>query len=172
MTKSTFGFGFDPNETQTHFLVVVPKQGNSRCYVEIYERSHWNDNCEQILDDSDVLKVTFPLEKWNAIVSAVTNEFNRQLKEEKTPTGKFRAGPLGTPVSRLMGKELMILIWALENCDISRIPTAISNWLGLQPAERWWLYTTTNASTGSINDSERGWRVALRYALCDNPVRL
>jgi len=27
----------------------------------------------------------------------------------------------------------------------------------------------TNASTGKIND-KRGWRMALRYALCENPV--
>jgi len=27
----------------------------------------------------------------------------------------------------------------------------------------------TNASTGKINDN-RGWRMALRYALCENPV--
>jgi hypothetical protein len=27
----------------------------------------------------------------------------------------------------------------------------------------------TNASTGGIND-KKGWRTALRYALCENPV--
>ena len=53
--------------------------------------------------------------------------------------------------------------------DTAFIPTAIRNWMGLQPEERWWLYTMTNASTGGIND-KKGWRTALRYALCENPV--
>ena len=49
------------------------------------------------------------------------------------------------------------------------IPTAIRNWKGLMPEERWWLYTMTNASTGHIKD-KKGWRIALRYALCENPI--
>jgi hypothetical protein len=72
-------------------------------------------------------------------------------------------------VEKLMGKELMVLLWGIENNDPAGIPTAIRNWLGLQPEERWWLYTMTNASTGGIND-KKGWRAALRYALCENPV--
>jgi hypothetical protein len=27
-----------------------------------------------------------------------------------------------------------------------------------------------NAVTGHADDNGRGWRVAIRYALCDNPV--
>ena len=73
------------------------------------------------------------------------------------------------PVEKLYGKEMMVLLWGIENNDPSGIPTAIRNWMGLQPEERWWLYTMTNASTGGIND-KKGWRTALRYALCENPV--
>ena len=57
----------------------------------------------------------------------------------------------------------------IQDNDPSGIPTACRNWLGLQPEERWWLYTMTNASTGGIND-KKGWRTALRYILCENPV--
>ena len=49
------------------------------------------------------------------------------------------------------------------------IPTAIKNWLGLSPEERWWLFTMTNAATGGLKD-KRGWRKAVRYALTENPV--
>ncbi len=72
-----------------------------------------------------------------------------------------------TPLERLLGKELLVLVWAVEYCDMTDVPIAIRNWLGLFPEERWWLYTMTNATTGNIDD-RRGWRKALRYALCEN----
>jgi hypothetical protein len=45
------------------------------------------------------------------------------------------------------------------------VPQALRNWLALKPEERWWLYGMTVAGSGGINDTEQGWRVALRYAL-------
>ncbi|MBU4561769.1 DUF3780 domain-containing protein, partial [bacterium] len=34
-----------------------------------------------------------------------------------------------------------------------------------------WLYTMTNASTGhALNDRNKGWRKAIRFALTENPV--
>ena len=97
----------------------------------------------------------------------MAKEFNTRLKQDKKPIGKFAVG--GTPLEKLLGKELMVLLWGIENNDPAGIPTAMRNWLGLQPEERWWLYTMTNASTGRIND-KKGWRTALRYALCENPT--
>jgi len=84
------------------------------------------------------------------------------------PSGRFVIGQ--TPIERLFGKELLVLVWAVEDCDPANVPVAIRNWLGLAPEERWWLYTMTNAATGNIDDRSRGWRKALRYALCDNPI--
>ena len=88
-------------------------------------------------------------------------------KKEKITVGKWITGQV--PVERLLGKELILLAWAIEDCDPSVIPAAIKNWLGLSPEERWWLFTMTNASTGGIHD-KRGWRKAIRYALTENPV--
>ena len=51
------------------------------------------------------------------------------------------------------------------------ISTAVRNWLGLVPEERWWLYTMTNASTGhAVNGRGKGWRKAVRFALTENPI--
>lgn len=166
MTQNQYGFGFHPDESQSHFYVILPQKGGK--YVEIFERNHWEETGEQVLGDGDILKARVPKETWIAIAGTVSCEFNRWLKKEGQEPGKFKPG--GVPIKRLMGKELMVLVWALENSNPSKIPTALTNWLGLQPEDRWWLYTMTNASTGSINDSGRGWRMALQYALCDNPV--
>ena len=99
---------------------------------------------------------------------ALAAEFNFRLKKERKKIGKFTAKG-GTPVERLFGKELMVLLWAKEDCDPSVISTAVRNWKGLMPEERWCLYTMTNAATGEPGD-RKGWRKALRFALCENPV--
>jgi hypothetical protein len=71
----------------------------------------------------------------------------------------------------LLGKALALLAWAIEEAEPSQIPVAIKNWLGLAPEERWWLFTMTCAATGhAIHGRGKGWRVAVRYALTENPV--
>ena len=164
MSNSYFGFGYDPKESENHFYIIIPKDINAE--VEVYERFHW-DVEEQKITNKDILKLRISRYKWAKLSNDVTAEFNARLKSEKKPTGRFLVGE--TPVEKLLGKELMVLLWGVENNDPTGIPTAIRNWKGLQPEERWWLYTMTNASTGKIND-KRGWRMALRYALCENPV--
>ena len=165
MKKGYIGFGYNPSESDNHFFVQIDE--DSKGEVKVYERYGWDEEGEQIIRKRDVLKLKISRYKWSKLVSAVSQEFNCRLKEEKKPVGKFSTG--GTPVEKLMGKELMVLLWGIENNDPSGIPTAIRNWLGLQPEERWWLYTMTNASSGGIGD-KKGWRMALRYALCENPV--
>ena len=61
-----------------------------------------------------------------------------------------------------------MLLWAIEQSDVSpeEIAVGIRNWLGLKPEERWWLYTMTAAATGLAHQVGRGWRDALRRALC------
>ena len=183
--KATFyGFGFDPGEAQNHFFVVVPPKGDSDP-IRVFERFEWTPEMPegedapvlkngeelssggQIIRKADNLRMEISRHKWNLLAKDITAEFNTRLKEEKKPAGRFGVG--GTPVERLLGKEMMVLLWGVEDCDPSNIPTALKNWKGLMPEERWWLYTTTNASTGGLKD-RKGWRTALRYALCENPI--
>ncbi len=168
MKKDYIGFGFNPTESENHFYVMIPSTQNEDDRVLVYERFHWETEGEQKMKRKDILKIEISRHKWKLLSDTVANEFNGRLKQNKISIGKFGNG--GVPVEKRFGKELMVLLWAVENNDPSGIPTALRNWLGLQPEERWWLYTITNASTGAINDSRRGWRVALRYALCENPV--
>ena len=164
MKKNYIGFGYDPLESDNHFYVVISENNNSK--VEVYERFHWDEQ-EQTITIKDILKLRISKYKWSKLATDVAAEFNSRLKNGKKPVGRFLSG--GVPVEKLMGKELMVLLWSVENSDPAVIPTAIRNWKGLQPEERWWLYTMTNASTGGIND-HKGWRMALRYALCENPI--
>src|SRR6202030_1171268 len=103
---------------------------------------------------------------WDAISPEARAEFNRRLKAEGKPAGRW--GAEETAVQRLLGKELLVLLLAVEQADVTpeEIAVAIRNWLGLKPEERWWLYTMTAAATGLSHQQGMGWRSALRHALC------
>ena len=168
MKQRPIGFDFNPANTEHHFFIIMPQIAGANGEVSVCERIHWKSDAGCNILPDDILKIKIPYYKWEKVADVVAKEFNARLKAEKKFPGKF--AKRGTPVERLLGKELMVLLWAIENVGVASISTALRNWLGLQPEERWWLYTITNASTGGLNDSNRGWRVALRYALCENPV--
>ena len=164
----SLGFGFRPDDSRHHMLVEIPKKTDAD--VTIYERYSWDEeSAEQALNvyGKDKAKAAISKQKWKLLEETLKAEFNNRLKNNKLPAGRFIAGQ--TPVERMLGKEMLVLVWAIEDCDPSNIPTALRNWLGLSPEERWWLYTMTNAATGNIDD-RKGWRKALRYALTENPI--
>ncbi|MBF0120191.1 MAG: DUF3780 domain-containing protein [Desulfobacterales bacterium] len=165
--RIVLGFGFIPQESHHHFLVCIPHTKDGT--VVIYERFARQDDdiSKKINTYEDVAKAEISKHKWKLLEEALKNEFNNRLKKLKITVGKFVQGK--TPVERLLGKEMLLLVWAVEDCDPSVIPIAIRNWLGLAPEERWWLFTMTNAATGGLHD-KRGWRKAIRYALTENPI--
>ena len=180
--KTCFGFGMEPEAALHHFFAVIPLAREKKRPVQIYERFQWTGDEEaaaekeaggivyansQFLTPKDTLRLETPRHKWDMAVGTLSASFNSRLKADGKPTGKFAAG--GVPLLRIFGMELMVLLWGIEDCDPSNIPTALKNWSGLRPEERWWLYMMTNAATGEIGD-RRGWRTALRYALCENPI--
>jgi Protein of unknown function (DUF3780) len=165
-------FGFDPAESSHFFLVSIPKGGTSK--IDISEHFTWDYD----VGPSEVsygqrhdgqLRVQLVRPKWDAIADDTRAEFNRRLKRMSRKPGIWQAG--SNLVRAELGKELMVLAWAIEDADPGLIPTALANWHGLVPEERWWLYTQTAAATGhGVSDRARGWRKALRYALTENPV--
>jgi len=169
--QQTYGFGVDPIQSKNHFFVLIsPKEPfmTSSPTVQVYERYSWTSDGEQTLNQADKLRIEISKHKWGAVKADLTTEFNSRLKKEGLKSGKFFVTG-GTPVERLFGKEMMVLLWAIEDSDPAVISTAVRNWKGLLPEERWWLYTMTNAATGELHD-KKGWRKALRFALCENPV--
>lgn len=167
------GFGFVPTESEHHFLVTIPpkKQEN----ILISEHFTWNESEAQqelsfaLGNEDNKIRVILPRLKWEGIADTVKAEFNQRLKQDGLKTGQWKTGRI--PLSRLFGKELVLLAWAIEDAEPALIPIAIKNWLGLTAEERWWLFTMTNAATGhAISGRNKGWRKAVRYALTENPV--
>ena len=159
---------FDRTRSLHHFLVCVPAKVETT--VVIYERFSWQSGVREQKTNiyKDRAKAELSKHKWKLLTEAMQTEFNARLKKAKKPQGKFIVGQ--TPLEQLFGKEMLLLVWAVENCDPSVIPIATRNWLGFAPEERWWLYTMTNAATGGLHD-KGGWRSAVRYALTENPVK-
>jgi hypothetical protein len=167
------GFGFNPSESAHHFLVIIPASATDK--VLISEHFSQDDTEGKMIlnfalgkEDCN-LRVILDKHKWEEIADPVKSEFNQRLKKSRIKAGKWQIGK--NPLSRLFGKELVLLAWAIEDADPALIPVAIKNWQGLMPEERWWLYTMTNAATGhAVHGRNKGWRKAVRYALTENPV--
>lgn len=167
------GFGFQAARSQHHFMVTLPtgKEDN----VLLSEHYHFDDAQArrelhfELGKEDDKLRCVLARSKWDAIAEAMKSEFNERLKSLGISTGRWNKHQ--TPVSRILGKELVLLAWAIEDADPALIPVAIANWRGLSPEERWWLFTMTNAATGhAFHGRSRGWRKAVRFALTENPA--
>jgi hypothetical protein len=159
----TVGYGVPDTIDPHFFLVRIPPGRNDT--VEIIENYGIDGGING--RPEMVLRCRLPRPAWSAIAEDLRREFNERLKTHKLTTSRWTVGD--NAVERLLGKELLVLAWAIESADTETIPNAVRNWLGLKPEERWWLYTITAAATGHADNTEIGWRKALRYALTENP---
>jgi len=166
-------FGFEPEESLAHFLVHIPAGGTQP--VNISEHLSFDplavpESAHLSLDRQDgQVRCILPRVKWNEIAEPLRAELNARLKREGKRAGKWKTG--FNLLSRALGKELTLLAWAIEDADPALTGVAVANWMGLQPEERWWLYTMTAAATGHCQSGRgRGWRKAVRHALTENPV--
>ena len=176
------GFGFVPEpRSGYHFEVTVPR-GDSDIIVEehfVYGEDV-EDAAARVRMGKEELEGRPPIRdpqtkielsrlKWERVAEDVRSEFNRRLRSDGFKAGAWKVG--ANCLAPYLGKELVLLLWAIEDADPSQIPNALSNWQGLAPEERWWLYTTINASYGHPSwGRDRGWRKAIRIAFTENPV--
>ena len=110
-------------------------------------------------------RARLPRTAWSGISEAARKDFNERLRAKKLNTSRWSTGT--NYVDRLLGKELCVLAWAAEKARPEELPVICSKWSALRPEERWWLFAMTAAEAGLPEDSDRGWRKALYYALSD-----
>lgn len=158
--RPTLGFGVPATSDPHHFRVVVPR--GAAAPVQVVEQL----GMQALSDDYSVIdRALLERPRWNAIRAEVQRAFNVRLAAHGLAPSLWKTGD--NVVDRLLGKELCVLMWAVERMDPDKIPVAVRNWLALRPEERWWLFGMTAQSTGGVGDSDRGWRLALRHALGD-----
>ena len=160
----TLGFGC-PDTTDPHrFEVEIPAGRTGIVSIEEhYGIKAGIDGLPQVAE-----RCYLPRLVWSMIAEDVKRDFNERLRAKKLAASRWTVGI--NKVERLLGKELLVLAWAVEKASPDMVPNAIRNWVGLRPEERWWLFTVTAAATGLPEDADVGWRKALRFALTENPL--
>jgi hypothetical protein len=155
-----------------HFLVSISRSALAE--IQISEHFTWDPETGSSEVTSGArqdgqLRVLLGRAKWDAVADELRAEFNRRLRQMGRKPGSWKIGP--NLVRRELGKELVLLAWAIEDADPALIANALANWKGLVAEERWWLYTQTAAASGhGVQDRNKGWRKAVRYALTENPA--
>ena len=165
-SRTTQGFGFDPTQSRHHFIVMHDRATDAVAIEERFTSRDDEANGEGAA--SPRLKALLTGYEWSLIVKTVTDVFNDILRREELATGTWTRE---TELSPALGKELTLLFWAVEGADPTLIPAMLANWRGLAREERWWLYTTINATSGHAEHGrDRGWRKAIKIAFAENPV--
>ena len=162
--QETIGFGC-PNATDPHHFVVDIPAGRGG-FVSISEHYGIKAGINGLPEVAERCLLPRPI--WSLIAEDVKREFNERLRSKKMTTSRWLIGV--NKVERLLGKELLVLAWAVERTNAENVPNAVRNWIGLRSEERWWLFTATAAATGGLENVEIGWRKALRFALTENPL--
>lgn len=158
--RPTLGFGVPATSDPHHFKVIVPRSNTAPVQVSEYL------GLQALSDEHSVIdRAVLDRARWGAIRAEVQRAFNARLSTHNLKPSAWKAGD--NLVDRLLGKELCVLVWAVEHMEMEKIPVAVRNWLALRPEERWWLFGMTAMSTGGIGDGDKGWRLALRHALGD-----
>lgn len=176
----TIGFGFEPASGAYHFVVTIPRGEEGSVLVE--EHFAYGESVEEAAararfaetpPNFDVRtpypKVEIKLFKWRMVADEVRVEFNRRLRGKGYSAGAWKVGE--NRLTPYLGKELVLLLWAIEEAESGVIRNALANWQGLAPEERWWLYTTISAATGHASEGRgKGWRRAIQIAFTENQV--
>jgi hypothetical protein len=164
VNRATVGFGCPVGVDPHHFIADLPAGKTAPVLIaEAYGIKAGLNGLPEVAE-----RCLLPRAIWGLISEEVKRDFNERLRSRKLATSRWMTGV--NKIERLLGKELLVLAWAVERAHPDTVPNAIRNWIGLRPEERWWLYTVTAAATGGTEHAEIGWRKALRFALTENPL--
>jgi hypothetical protein len=109
-------------------------------------------------------RISLPRRFWAAVAETARKDFGKRLKAKKLSASRWTTGE--NKVDRLLGKELCVLLWASEHANtVDECKAIAARWSAFRPEERWWLFSQTVAEAGLAEDTNRGWRKALYYAM-------
>ena len=86
-----------------------------------------------------------------------------RLKEKDLKASRFNAGD--NRVERILGRELCVLTWAIEDATPDEAAIAFTRWSSHRPEELWWLFQQIDKDGGEWDSPKTGWRIAIRHAL-------
>ena len=103
---------------------------------------------------------------WHKIIARVVRELSQELNDDERDGKKAPSLKSGNNrLSPLVGRELALLLWALQEEGADRqLEAILHGWRELAREERWWLYAKA-AAPGQRTGI--GWRRALFHALSE-----
>lgn len=161
--RKTIGFGVPDEIDPHHFTVEIPAARTDS--VIITEHFGLRSGSSGMPDA--VERCRLQRGAWTAIAEEAKRILNERLKEKELTTSRWSSGK--NSVERLLGRELCVLAWGVEVAHTDLIPNAIRNWASFKPEERWWLFSMAASLTGAADDTDVGWRKAIRVALTETP---
>lgn len=115
-------------------------------------------------DNSDVTRGVIASRVFIEAITWFGPEFKRRCLEAKAHAAPVVART--TRYERILGRELAVLFWALEDATTQEQATPIcKRWAALRPTDRWSLYQFAVAEGGLPEQRETPWRRAIRAAL-------
>lgn len=154
-------FGFLPEGDQHHFCVIISKNVNDDVVIE--ERFLVPDPEKPLTKDRRAHVVSkLTRGQWEHISSHFVRTIKERLPKQSTKIQSFMVGENWIP--RLLGKELCVLLWAIENASEVETMSALERWSHLTSEERWWLF---NMGSADYSEHSHGWKLAIQVALCN-----
>ena len=123
---------------------------------------------------AETLHGALPRHIWKRVESSVIAVL-RKGYDLSIKNATFKYGT--NAMSRMAGRELMVLVWALISMSQRAIATEESpvvtqiaeNWVNLDTNTRWWLYTLGSTRvSGADEELGFGWKSALFHGLAAN----
>jgi hypothetical protein len=162
--KKTIGFGV-PNEIDPHYFTVeIPPARTDAVVISEHFGLHGGTNGAP----DTIERCRLSRSTWGEIGEETKRVLNERLKEKGLSASRWSTGI--NQVERLLGRELCVLAWAVETAPKDLVPNAVRNWAGFKPEERWWLFAMAANLTGTSDDTDIGWRKAIRIALTETPT--
>lgn len=156
----TLGFGVPVTTDPHHFIVHIPRAKSAP--ISVSEHLGMTTKSSEHVIERVLLERT----RWKTVKETIKHVFNARLREHNLAICEWKVGD--NPVDRLLGKELCTLLWAVERMSHENMGDALRYWVSLRPEERWWLFGVTAMTAGKVGDTDKGWRMALRYAMGDS----
>ncbi len=160
---ATIGFGCPAEMFVHHVLVTIPE---SRAGEVLFEED-WG--VAQAGGPDRLARCALPRPRWNAIATLAKQALNDRLKEQQLPASRWLAGE--NRVERLLGKEVVVLAWAVEAAEDEDVEAVAAAWAALRPEERWWLFGRVASAAGTAADAAAKPRRGLALLLAAGPDR-
>ena len=119
--RATVGFGCPVGIDPHHFVVDLPVGRTAQVVIaEAYGIKAGLNGLPEVAE-----RCYLERSKWTMISEEVKREFNERLRSKKLATSRWTTGL--NKVERLLGKELLVLAWAIESADPETVSNAIRN---------------------------------------------